>query len=231
MNSTSHPSDDLLNAWIDGVATGDERQVIAEHLDVCAACRAELESLLLVKQLLSELPEPALPRSFKLTLDDARQPAPIRETSQPSTVVRLLPIVRILSIAAVLALLVLGGATALGPVSDSLSGNDADMAADSVTDWLSGASEETYPTRMAIAPGEVVDQGQAATSSNSAMDAMGDGLQQADAEASNDRSTLKVATLTAGIFALVMVGLWILLSQLNRARSTTEEEPVSRKDG
>jgi preprotein translocase subunit SecG len=144
-------------------------------------------------------------------------------------VVRLLPIVRILSIAAVLALLVLGGATALGPVSDSFSGNDTDMAADSVTNQSAGASEETYPTRMAIAPGEVVDQGQAATSSNSAMDAMGDGLQQADSEASNDRSTLKVATITVGIFALVMVGSWILLSQLSRARSTTEEEPVSRK--
>ena len=218
MNMTSHLSDDMLNAWIDGIATDDERRMIAGHLESCAACRSELDSLLLVKQLLSSLPEPALPRSFQLTPDQARKPTPIRGTAAPSTVVRMLPVVRILSIAAVLAVLVLGSVTALGPVNNFFGTNETDSSSETVTNTAPGASKEANPALRANAPGEVVDQGQAASSSNSAMTAMGNGLQQATGDAEGGLSSLEIATLSTGIFAVIMVGLWIVLSKLGRAR-------------
>lgn len=218
MNITSHLGDDLLNAWIDGETTAGESSIIEEHLASCAVCRDELSSLRVTKQLLAELPEPQTPRSFQLSAEQANSRNLRTKPASPSNVVRMLPIVRVLSIAAVLAVLVLGGATAFGPVSDAITGNGTDMSSNSVTNPASGASEETSPDRMAIVPGEVVDQGQSASSSNSAMNSMENGLQSTESDATGQLSPLEIATLGSGILAIIMIGLWIVLSQLSRSR-------------
>lgn len=69
MHTTSHLSEELLNSWVDGVVTGSERSVICVHLGHCQRCRHEVEALGAVKQLLSDLPAPPLPRSFQITPD------------------------------------------------------------------------------------------------------------------------------------------------------------------
>lgn len=72
MHTTNHLSDELLNSWVDGVVTTDERSMISTHLEHCQLCRDELESLRTVKRLLSDLPQVRLPRSFQLTPEQAR---------------------------------------------------------------------------------------------------------------------------------------------------------------
>ena len=72
MHTTNHLSDELLNSWIDGVVTADERSIICTHLEHCQLCRDELESLRSVKRLLSDLSQVRLPRSFQLTPEQAR---------------------------------------------------------------------------------------------------------------------------------------------------------------
>lgn len=72
MHTTSHLSDELLNSWVDGVVTGSERSIIRAHLGHCQLCRHEIEALGAVKQLLSDLPAPLLPRSFQITPDQVR---------------------------------------------------------------------------------------------------------------------------------------------------------------
>ena len=76
MHTTSHLTDKLLNSWVDGVVTADERSLICTHLEHCQVCRDELESLRAVKRLLSDLPEHHLPRSFQLTPEQARSAHP-----------------------------------------------------------------------------------------------------------------------------------------------------------
>lgn len=71
MHNTNHLSDELLNSWVDGVVTTDERSIICTHLEHCQLCRDELESLRTVKRLLSDLPQVRLPRSFQLTPEQA----------------------------------------------------------------------------------------------------------------------------------------------------------------
>ena len=72
MHTTNHLSDELLNSWVDGVVTTDERSIICTHLEHCQICRDELESLRTVKRLLSDLPQVRLPRSFQLTPERAQ---------------------------------------------------------------------------------------------------------------------------------------------------------------
>lgn len=81
MHTTNHLSDELLNSWVDGVVTADERSIICTHLEHCQLCRDELESLRTVKRLLSDLPQVRLPRSFQLTPEQARD----RDTGTEST--------------------------------------------------------------------------------------------------------------------------------------------------
>jgi hypothetical protein len=88
-NNDQHISMDDLSAYADGMfLSRGEREVIELHLQTCQECRQELESLRLISGLLSDLPEPELPRSFRITeqqamLQRADQPAPDPEPIQP----------------------------------------------------------------------------------------------------------------------------------------------------
>ncbi len=89
-----------LSAYIDGVLGDDERSAIAVHLEACAECRNELAELRATVRLLNQLPQLEPRRSFQLGMEfDTHR-------TERSTVVRLLPVVRSLSVAAVILFLV-----------------------------------------------------------------------------------------------------------------------------
>lgn len=218
MNTARHLSEDMLNAWLDDAITDEERRFVFGHLASCTACREELEALRLVKSLLSEFPEPALPRSFQLTMEQAEQPLPQGSGRPTPLSIRALPIVRALSIAAIFAVLVLGGASVFGPVSNSLTGEEADFTAQSETERAADASEEeAYPPPMGIMPGDVVDQGDSASNSDSAMPALSRSAEPSIPAKEDQGTALKTATITAGIFALIATGMWIALRQTSRS--------------
>lgn len=224
MHTTQHLSDDLLNSWADGTVIGDERSIISTHLDHCEDCQEALSSLILVRRLLSDLPEPVLPRSFQLTPDKAKRPTPIRPAPQAPNVVRLLPLVRTLSIVAVLTVLILGAASAFGPVTSAITGDGQTISQGAGTEQDAGASENVNLGTSASSPGEVVDQGEAATVGDSAMESLGRGTQPDDtstagsASDTGGASVLQTATRSAGVAAVVLVAIWIVLHQLGRPR-------------
>ena len=74
------PAEDL-SAYADGAyLSASERAEIEQHLASCAHCREELESLRAVSMLLSDLSEPEIPRSFRLTPEDAARASAEQET-------------------------------------------------------------------------------------------------------------------------------------------------------
>jgi hypothetical protein len=72
-----HVSIEDLSAFADGEAlTPEQRATIEHHLDGCPACREELDSLRAVSALLSDLPAPEAPRSFRLAPADVGMGVP-----------------------------------------------------------------------------------------------------------------------------------------------------------
>jgi hypothetical protein len=77
------PIDDL-SAYADGeVLSDDERTRIEAHLRTCEMCRSELESIRQVSSLLADLPEPVLPRSFRLSAADIEGVSAESESAEP----------------------------------------------------------------------------------------------------------------------------------------------------
>lgn len=56
----------LLSSYLDGEVSEAEARDIERHLDTCEGCRSELESLRATVGLLRQLPQLAVPRSFRL---------------------------------------------------------------------------------------------------------------------------------------------------------------------
>ncbi|HEY49492.1 MAG TPA: hypothetical protein G4O13_05545 [Dehalococcoidia bacterium] len=56
----------LLSEYLDNRLEGEERGMVERHLETCGACSEELESLRMTVQLLREMPEVQVPRSFAL---------------------------------------------------------------------------------------------------------------------------------------------------------------------
>ncbi len=63
-----------LSSYVDGEVTDAERLQVERHLETCADCRAEADSLRSIVGLLRRMPEIEPPRSFAL----AEAPAPVR---------------------------------------------------------------------------------------------------------------------------------------------------------
>ena len=64
----------LLSSYIDGQLSPSDAAKVEGHLSTCDECRAELETLTATVELLGDLPELEVPRSFAL----ASEPAPVR---------------------------------------------------------------------------------------------------------------------------------------------------------
>jgi len=102
--SGHHIEVDALNAYLDGALSGDERRAIEAHLASCAECRQELAELRTVVTLLHGLPQIDPPVSFQLGSEHARAQRP-----NGGAFVRLLPVVRTLAVAAMLAFMIASG--------------------------------------------------------------------------------------------------------------------------
>lgn len=75
--TNNHISDEHISDYLDGQLVDREAETAIErHLAECDACRSRLEDFRLISGMLSTLPEPELPRSFRLTASDLEEPAP-----------------------------------------------------------------------------------------------------------------------------------------------------------
>src|SRR5262245_36981737 len=70
-----HPRTDL-SAFIDGELSPRAVKSLESHLATCSQCAGEVASLRETRATLRSLPEAAAPRSFALTPEMARRPAP-----------------------------------------------------------------------------------------------------------------------------------------------------------
>lgn len=212
MNTSAHLGDDILNAWIDDAATGQEREIVRDHVATCDICLQRLEELQAVKAIFATLPEANPPRSFELTPALANSPTPIRPAQGASTIVRILPIVRTLSVAAMFAVLVLGGVLAFGPADDTLTSNDA---AQTQTNETESENRTFQMQEAAPARGEVVDQGESASAHDSTSDALSDDGRETNTSPSSSGdglTPLEIATIAVGALATIFGVTWIWMS-------------------
>lgn len=220
MTQPIHLGDDILNAWIDGIATDEERAIVNDHLATCETCAQRLDELQLVKTMLGDLGDATPPRSFRLTPEQAKKPTPIRPQdsrtgSEP--IIRLLPIVRTLSVAAMLAVLILGGTLALRPDTDPIGDSTSSVSLGIMPTGETGASESSLEDetvdQTTLGRGEVVDQGESASAHDSTSNAISNQAQVAPStSADGGLSGLGIATITAGVLALVLGIIWMGLS-------------------
>lgn len=217
----AHLGDDILNAWIDGVATEQEQAVVHDHVATCDVCQQRLDELVEVKAMLASLPKVAPPRSFRLTPDQAKGPTPLRPAQELPTILRLLPIVRSLSVAAIFAVMVLGGVLAFGPTGDTIDSGGVAQVQRSETDGGDDSLESENPApRAAQEPGEIVDQGEAASAHDSTSDALSDDARETGTSSlsSEDGLTaLEIATIAIGVIALLLAATWTWISMTIRA--------------
>lgn len=61
MSSGCADAEPLYSAWIDGALDADERALVSHHLQDCAACAADVDSLARARTLLRNLPVRRLP--------------------------------------------------------------------------------------------------------------------------------------------------------------------------
>jgi hypothetical protein len=179
LDAQHHPDIDLLSDYVSGNDAPDVRAAISAHLATCEACREDVRSLRGTVALLHGLPQISPPVSFQLGPEYARGPRSGGSAApEPSRIVRLLPLVRTLSVAAVLLFLVIGGTTFISDRNHDGDGQTAmvsDQAAPtSETGGASGSLKESEdqssdseaPARSAAVPpqtGGVVDQGDSAS--------------------------------------------------------------------
>lgn len=228
MTMAQHLSDDVLNAWLDHVLPADEHDAIETHLRQCDACRREADSLAAIIAALAALPQADPPRSFRLTPEQARRPEPAAAPPVHG-VLRLLPVVRSLSIAAVMALLIVSGAMLLGPVGSD-DGSMATMGVAGETSGRNSASLEQEAEEAGGGPGSIVDRGEAASAGTDALSnaaAPRSAMPQPEPEPATSEpvatdeddvlSPLAITAIGLGVASVALLGLWFALSRMGAA--------------
>jgi Tol biopolymer transport system component/anti-sigma factor RsiW len=142
----SHLDVELLSAYIDGDVTLAERERVESHLQGCAACRAERDSLQSTVALLAALPRVAVPRAF--TLSEA-QVGIRRPASQPSWYGGLL---RGLGAVTALALVAVVAVTLMRQPGGTSVGTLARVAPAATTPQLATAAAAQQPAGQEAAP-------------------------------------------------------------------------------
>lgn len=100
-----HINEALLSDYLDEqIEDLETAQKVQDHLQRCDACQQALAELRLVTVLLAELPEPELPRSFRLTPEMVPEMAPVRLVQQEPWFLRFQPALRWATAAAALLL-------------------------------------------------------------------------------------------------------------------------------
>lgn len=212
-NRTEHLNDELLNTLVDGNATTAERTTIETHLATCQDCSARLTDLFAIRSILGDMDTVAPPRSFSLTAEQAKKPVPLRpaETNEPDTIVRMLPIMRTLSVAAILVFMVLGGALGKDMFIDDPASNDSAPSMQRETNPAPSTSEDQNQDAEVAIDG-ITDQGDSASSGTGAMDPTATGTAQATDDAADGLSTLQIATLSTAVLALILTASWFWMS-------------------
>lgn len=213
----AHLADDILNAWIDGVATMEERAIVDHHLATCATCERRAGELRAIRTMISTLPEITPRRSFTLSPEQAQRPTPIRERTTPSKIIRLLPIVRAMSVAAMIAVLVLGATLAISPRDDTVTLDATTAMAPGETRSDAGSFEETNPAPASQERGEVVDQGEAASAHDSTTATLERETPPVSIGTTDGGLTsLEIATIVLGVLAIVLGVSWMWMSMAIR---------------
>lgn len=207
-----HLTHEEINAWLDGECTTSEQERVETHLAACAECTREAEDFRTVKNMLGALGEAELPRSFTLPADFATTAPLASPTTRQaghaagSKLRRFEPVARIISIAAVLAFLLLGGGQMAGWI-----GNDSDSGVNTAlqgeTDAPESALQDTEP---AVERGELREQGDSAATGAGSLTtdvAHVDTQTQAD----SGLTALEITTIGIGVVALAAIASWVLI--------------------
>lgn len=214
-----------INASLDDELTTDELRQLEDRLARDADLRAERDEFAGLVSLLRDLPQYEVPRSFALTPDQ------IGTTSPKSNVIRMLPVVRALSIAAVLAFIVVSGFTlydmAFSTDEETSSlptvTNDGPDASDGVTgDSTTGGNGVTNQGESAAsdavapeAPGNPASN--VSTPDAAASEAEDSPVPVATTDTSDDDDSRWLLTSAGlGVLALALLGLWTALARTSQ---------------
>ena len=222
-------SDDL-NALIDNSLAPERKVQVETALATDSALRQEYVELRAMSRLLSELPDYAPRRSFQLGAEHRRptpamaEPTPI--TSAPGKVVRLLPLVRQLSVAAALIFMVVAGALFFDINGDTDGDNASLVGVTNSGDHASQGAEDAAEAPAAEESDEILtERGDAASAGDEPMEdltALQDGATgnspaaQAD---DTDRTVWAWTTAGLGVLAIVLAGVWYSLAHTSNRRS------------
>lgn len=209
-----HLSAEDITAYLDGECSDAERREAESHLDTCDDCRRIADDQQFIKTLMGSLAEPELPRSFVLPADESSEAAPLASPgaglqSSPSSgnLIRFAPLAKFMSIAAVIALLVLGGAQIAGIGEQSDSHNDQTLEL-AETDAPVNASQEQEP---ALARGEVREQGESAAANAVPLTTDLASVDTQTQASDNGLTLIEITTIGVGIVALASIASWILI--------------------
>ena len=228
--TTNTMNADTLNAWIDGTLDPGDRAEVDVAVGRDPALLKELLELQATSRLLADLPEYTPPRSFRLGAEYAK-PTPISQApSNGRTVLRLLPIVRSLGVAAALIFMVVAGSFFLDINGGSNSDPGTTLQRQGVimgeTTGHGEASEQAGDE--AAEPG-LVESGDAASAADEPMDdmsAMAPGVAEeqsqpaaeraapfgATTQGESDHSTWILASVVLGGIAVVCAAAWYAMS-------------------
>ena len=207
-----HLTHEEITVWLDGECTASEGERVETHLATCAECAHEAEDFRAVKNMLGTLGEAELPRSFVLPAEFAKT-VPLASPSKPvgagaagSNLRRFEPVARLISIAAVLAFLLLGGGQMAGWIGND-SGSDVDTALQNETDAPASALQDT---EQAPARGELREQGDSASTS---AESLTTDLAHVDTgtQADSGLTPLEITTIGIGLVALAAIASWVLI--------------------
>lgn len=218
-----HLSPEDISAFLDGECTEAEYRAAQSHLESCADCRKLADDQQFIKSLMGSLEQPVLPRSFAITPELVTTPAPLSSpssepTAMPSagTLIRFEPFARLLSIAAVVAFLILGGAQLAGVGDQSDSGDNQSIEL-TETDAVNGALEEQEPE---LARGEVREQGESAAANAAPLNSNNANVDTQTRATENGLTPIEITTIGVGIVALASIAGWILIHYRAGATST-----------
>lgn len=210
-----HLSAEDISAFLDGECTETEFRKAQSHLESCADCRKLADDQQFIRTLMGSLEEPELPRSFAITADMVAQPTPLSSPdsdpapapSSGGNLVRFEPFAKILSIAAVVAFLVLGGAqmAGIGEPTDTLNNQSIEL---SETDSNNSALEEQEPE---LARGEVREQGESAAANAAPLNTNNANVDTQTQASNNGLTLIELTTIGVGIVALASIAAWILI--------------------
>ena len=243
-NLTQPIGSDDLNAFVDGSLTEGDQNLILTAVSAEPALAAELADLLAIRSILGGLAEYQPRRSFTLGKEFKRS----RPTSMPpprGKIVQLLPVIRSVSVAAVLLFMVIGGSLWMGVHGDTSNTSSQDFASQNSGMQVVGETEsnaqssehaEDATTAPAAAGGSEQDKSSMTERGNSASaddrpsdDLTAEAAPSAPESPSNQPAPFTLsdhqewvwATVVIGALAVAMSCVWLVLDRSNRQAFAT----------